>query len=56
MIQIGATSKTGLTKYQELCWLSAIKHYGATIMDKSLLSAEQKNMLLEMVNNNEIDG
>ena len=35
----------GLTRYQELQWLSAIKIYGVGIMDKSLLSQEQKEAL-----------
>ncbi len=36
----------GLTRYQELQWLSAIKRYGNSILDKSLLSQEQKTALL----------
>jgi len=35
----------GLSYYQEAEWLSAIKHYGKSIMDKSLLSKEQKEAL-----------
>lgn len=35
----------GLTYYQEEQWLSAIKKYGKEIMDKSLLSHEQKAIL-----------
>ena len=35
----------GLTYYQEEQWLSAIKKYSVSIMDKSLLSIEQKQIL-----------
>lgn len=37
--------KTGLTDYQEMQWIAAIKKYGKTIMDKSLLSCDQKELL-----------
>lgn len=37
----------GLTAYQELQWLSAIKLYGKGIMDKSLLTKAQKDALLK---------
>jgi hypothetical protein len=37
----------GLTYYQELEWLSAIKKYGESIMQKSLLSVEQKSALIK---------
>jgi hypothetical protein len=40
----------GLSYYQECQWLSAIKHYGAKIMDKSLLSSGQKAALLAAAN------
>lgn len=36
----------GLSRYQELQWLSAVKIYGARIMDKSLLSPEQKARII----------
>ena len=39
-------SDTGLGLYKNEQWLSAIKHYGVTIMDKSLLSPEQKQLLI----------
>ena len=39
--------ETGLTAYQELQWLSAIKLYGLSIMDNSLLTREQKRILAE---------
>ena len=35
----------GLSYYQEEQWISAIKHYGREIMDRSLLSFEQKSYL-----------
>ncbi len=38
----------GLTRHQELQWLSAIKLYGKSILDKSLLSQEQKTILLAL--------
>ncbi len=39
----------GLTYYQECQWLNAIKHYGQSILDKSLLSKEQKQILISQV-------
>jgi len=38
----------GLNEYQEAQWLAAIKRYGTSIMDKSLLGAEQKKVLAEI--------
>ncbi len=38
--------KIGLSYYQERQWISAIKKYGKSIMDKSLLSNEQKHTLI----------
>ena len=35
----------GLSYYQERQWISAIKRYGNSILDKSLLSKEQKRVL-----------
>ena len=35
----------GLNYYQEEQWISAIKKHGKGIMDKSLLSHEQKSIL-----------
>jgi hypothetical protein len=37
----------GLDYYQEEQWLSALRLYGTTIMDKSLLSAGQKEELIK---------
>jgi hypothetical protein len=37
----------GLTYYQECQWISAIKNYGEVIMEKSLLSRDQKDVLIE---------
>jgi len=46
MQQRAGNLNIGLSYYQECQWLSAIKHYGITIMDKSLLSLEQKAVLI----------
>ena len=46
MQQRAGNLNIGLSYYQECQWLSAIKHYGITIMDKSLLSPEQKQLLI----------
>lgn len=35
----------GLTYYQETQWIAAIKRYGISIMNKSLLSNDQKETL-----------
>jgi hypothetical protein len=37
----------GLSFYQECQWLSAIKEYGSVIMNRSLLSIDQKTVLLK---------
>jgi len=42
-------SDTGLGLYKNEQWLSAIKLYGVKIMDKSLLSPEQKELLINEV-------
>ena len=39
------TLNCGLSYYQEEQWLSALKRHGYNIMDKSLLSTEQKEIL-----------
>lgn len=36
----------GLSYYQERQWMSAIKQYGQSILEKSLLSKEQKDILI----------
>lgn len=41
----------GLNEYQEAQWLSAIKKYGAGIMDRSLLSRYQKDALIKATSN-----
>ena len=41
----GGTLNIGLTYYQEEQWINAIKKYGRAIMDKSLLSQQQKAIL-----------
>jgi hypothetical protein len=46
MIQKTGNLNIGLSYYQECEWLSAIKHYGESIMNKSLLSPEQKAALI----------
>jgi hypothetical protein len=42
--------ETGLSKFQENQWVLSIRQYGIKIMEKSLLSLEQKRMLIEMEN------
>jgi hypothetical protein len=42
---------TGLSYYQDEQWLSAIKKYGENIMNKSLLSTEQKLRLALVAEN-----
>lgn len=42
-------TKSGLTRYQELCWVAAVKMYGNGMMNKSLLSQDQKNIIIELV-------
>ena len=37
----------GLAYYQELQWLSAIKLYGKSITDNSLLTTQQKEALVK---------
>jgi hypothetical protein len=37
----------GLSYYQERQWIEAIKQYGKGIMEKSLLSIAQKEILLK---------
>ena len=49
MRKVGEKEASGLSRYQELCWIDAVKKYGAGMMTKSLLSQEQKNIILEMV-------
>jgi hypothetical protein len=44
--------ETGLTKAQKERWILAIIIYGPHVMDKSLLSQEQKLMLLEIIDKN----
>ena len=46
-----STMNIGLTYYQERQWLSAIKHYGIGIMDRSLLSRDQKDALIKEAQN-----
>ena len=41
--------RSGLTRYQELCWVAAVKNYGQGIMNKSLLSLEQKQIINQLV-------
>jgi len=38
----------GLLEYQELDWIAAIKEYGIAILDKSLLSNDQKQALISI--------
>jgi len=38
---------TGLSYYQERQWVSAINHYGESILNKSLLSNDQKIELIK---------
>ena len=38
----------GLTYYQECQWIAAIKQYGMSIMDRSLLSKDQKIELIKI--------
>ena len=42
---------TGLSYYEDEQWLSAIKKYGENIMNKSLLSTEQKLRLALIAEN-----
>ena len=44
-------SKSGLSYYQERQWVAAINKYGASILDKSLLSQEQKSILKDIAYN-----
>ena len=40
----------GLNYYQEQQWINAIRRHGRAIMDKSLLSIDQKTMLNKYAN------
>ena len=40
------TLNCGLSYYQEAQWISAIRKHGESIMDKSLLSNEQRAILI----------
>ena len=40
----------GLNYYQEQQWIQAIRRYGKSILDKSLLSIDQKTMLEKYAN------
>jgi hypothetical protein len=43
-------SKPGLSYYQERQWVAAINKYGTSILDKSLLSQNQKDILKDIAN------